>query len=769
MKPTLLRMMGAAPVKKDVTSRVLNLLDRGADGTRDFMLMLQGNDAGARIDVSEPMRGSIWVYRCIQIWQWIGNVPTRLEQEVGKDVWKPVKDAAVPSYGVFERPRHRTSQSEYIRKCLLHLAHDGEYFTLKVDASSNPTSSKNPTALRPLDPRRVTILKEDDDCNPIEFQYTQKRGAAITFTRDECIYARIENPYDNRGLGPVGVLRMTVDSEYYGRLHQKQNVKHSGRINHVVIYDAEVVRDDEDLKRVKKWWNASGKGAGNAGKDLHTTSIKDVKSLGAGSRDLDWLNGQKLNMREVLTAFSIPPTVGGDMDKATFSNRTMEQKALWEDVLMPIARQYIYDPHSKGLGLPHNFRIAGMFEETVPAFSDDRSGKIDDYKKLVESMVPPVEAARVVGLNITLRDQAHNTVWHGTSLTNDKEQQARRDSQAAARQPAPVPPSPGPGQPAPGPGEGDQEEESSLPPGKSDPEPPGTKRLDLSGAVLSVPVIVKAEDRERATNLQAEGRAELQRWFSKVANKMFYDQRVSMLERFDQWTNSKSDEAALKISGEPMADEPPITPEDTNSAYALAFAVFLLNGDRWDREVIDRFRRVTTTGIERHSERVAGSRQGWKPMRGAEVEAMAGDQLRAIQKVNAKTRDDLLRVGAIYTARVREGRARLPVIHGEMRDGIKALFNEYQGARSKQIGLIESGAAHGAAMLGTLTENRVTVHRWYTAGDERVRDAHRSLDGVQVRVGQTFKPGLTLRFPGDPFAPIEERAGCRCGTGPVLD
>lgn len=52
---------------------------------------------------------------------------------------------------------------------------------------------------------------------------------------------------------------------------------------------------------------------------------------------------------------------------------------------------------------------------------------------------------------------------------------------------------------------------------------------------------------------------------------------------------------------------------------------------------------------------------------------------------------------------------------------------------------------------------------WHTRLDERVRRAHRLLEGRTVPLGQRFITiGGTLRYPGDRSAPIELWINCRC-------
>lgn len=54
--------------------------------------------------------------------------------------------------------------------------------------------------------------------------------------------------------------------------------------------------------------------------------------------------------------------------------------------------------------------------------------------------------------------------------------------------------------------------------------------------------------------------------------------------------------------------------------------------------------------------------------------------------------------------------------------------------------------------------------RWISQRDDRVRHTHMVLDGKTVPVPAVFTSpsGAKLRYPGDPRAPMSERAGCRC-------
>jgi len=64
---------------------------------------------------------------------------------------------------------------------------------------------------------------------------------------------------------------------------------------------------------------------------------------------------------------------------------------------------------------------------------------------------------------------------------------------------------------------------------------------------------------------------------------------------------------------------------------------------------------------------------------------------------------------------------------------------------------------------GILDEDNM-IQTWITAPDERVRGSHKPMHRQTRQMGEAFISGNgnSLRYPGDPESPVEERANCRC-------
>lgn len=104
-------------------------------------------------------------------------------------------------------------------------------------------------------------------------------------------------------------------------------------------------------------------------------------------------------------------------------------------------------------------------------------------------------------------------------------------------------------------------------------------------------------------------------------------------------------------------------------------------------------------------------------------------------------------------------------ITGRYADRLLALRGEMLSRTETMMAL---GKSRDDAMRQAIASGKVdaafVTKRWRSAGDDRVRHSHRALNGDEVGFYGSFQSpsGASLRFPGDPDAPIRETSGCRC-------
>lgn len=87
-------------------------------------------------------------------------------------------------------------------------------------------------------------------------------------------------------------------------------------------------------------------------------------------------------------------------------------------------------------------------------------------------------------------------------------------------------------------------------------------------------------------------------------------------------------------------------------------------------------------------------------------------------------------------------------------------------ARTEALGGIHAGAEgmyQQAIDSGDLDADSL-VKEWHTAGDERVRGTHRPMNRQKRLEGEAFTSGagVSLMYPGDQRAPVDETIQCRC-------
>ena len=97
---------------------------------------------------------------------------------------------------------------------------------------------------------------------------------------------------------------------------------------------------------------------------------------------------------------------------------------------------------------------------------------------------------------------------------------------------------------------------------------------------------------------------------------------------------------------------------------------------------------------------------------------------------------------------------------------IKTIFNKLRTSRAPLAtdaglyGLYNQGVFDAASQV---LEGQTIMKEWRSLRDERVRHAHRELDGSKQPIWQPFHVnGVPIRFPHDPIAPPNLTIGCRC-------
>ena len=98
---------------------------------------------------------------------------------------------------------------------------------------------------------------------------------------------------------------------------------------------------------------------------------------------------------------------------------------------------------------------------------------------------------------------------------------------------------------------------------------------------------------------------------------------------------------------------------------------------------------------------------------------------------------------------------------------VKRIQQHLPDMQAERAAAIATSEAHTSMQAGSFAQMQYggcTTKTWITAGDEDVRDSHRSQNGVTVPIDQPFPNGLM--YPGDPSGSPVEISNCRCDIIP---
>ena len=146
-----------------------------------------------------------------------------------------------------------------------------------------------------------------------------------------------------------------------------------------VLYqeDAEHPLTEGQFSALKEQVENKYTGALNAGRPLLLEGGLKWQDMGLSPKDMDWATAKNMNAREIAQAFGVPPQMLGIPDAQTYSNYTEARQSLWEDTIIPIARDiaaelsgWLAPKFGEGLMLKPDF-------DDIPALEAKRAARFE--------------------------------------------------------------------------------------------------------------------------------------------------------------------------------------------------------------------------------------------------------------------------------------------------------------------------------------------------------------------------------------------------------
>jgi hypothetical protein len=147
-----------------------------------------------------------------------------------------------------------------------------------------------------------------------------------------------------------------------------------------------------------------------------------------------------------------------------------------------------------------------------------------------------------------------------------------------------------------------------------------------------------------------------------------------------------------------------------------------------------------------------------------EIQEYVASQVKRAQSVNATTRKELAAAILLSGLLVGDNETAAPISAkmAMLSTSVAAVFAVLLTKRLITTAEVESNAAYNAGLFFGGKRAGATNKTWITRKDIKVRTGHAVIENKTVDIKESFKTGVTLRFPGDPLAPPELVINCRC-------
>lgn len=706
----------------------------------------------------------IWVYRCIDaIASNASSVPIVVREFDDVD-GSIVSDPAIHKL-LNRRPnKYETSQQfRYRLSTQLLMSRVGAFIEIVYNRSGRPTE------LHLLPP---TSVKPIADAEKYVSGYAVKSATQgeIILPPERVLWIRVKphptDPYAQTT--PLVAAGLAADTDFLARLFNRNFLSNDGRPGMLVGVRGQLSR--EDAEEIRRRFSGGPLSAGS------TTVIEsdgiDVQDMSTSPRDAMYLEAIAGSKADILLAFGVPESVLGNAAGRTFDNADAEFEIFWTTTMLPFmdALAAGFDSLTVG-GLEDNYFVAHDYSkiDVLQRRSRERHDKalaeynaglltIDQYLKMVGRDEFGVAGTKVlwlptgkipVGLDpdTTNEAQALQQVGMGAPVPGNNSESARAGAiqgiSEAQREIANI-----------------QAARALAIAGKSvmpDPLVEATLTETKSESPMEVKVKSHPYEGDR-TSTEAEISAIISAWSRR--------QERAILERIG---SAKVRQGTRHWEG------------DGSGTKALRGA-YIVDVNKWADELLNDLDDVLKPIAKRHAQRVARELQkagvvdamlsageGNASGRSALDRITGGGELaeESVMGYPISVAKDMIRESAlrqsekiieIITALDADG-ASLEEIKREVRKRIGSRSSWKRGLSTAVTTAVVEGARN--SVLNQC--GRFVKRKWITIKDERTRPSHWKASGQVREGGKKFRLGNSyLMYPGDPTAPIEETANCRC-------
>jgi HK97 family phage portal protein len=575
------------------------------------------------------------------------------------------------------------------------------------------------------------------------FQVDLPSGARHIIPPDQVVWVRRPHPLDPYlSLTPMESAGVAIEIENLARLYNRNYLLNDGRPGGLLVVRGEIDDDDKDELRSRF--------RGNLGTTGQTTVISsddgvDYVDTSANPRDAAYIEMRRITKEEILAAFGVPESVIGNASGRTFANAAEEHRVFWNETMLPHL-----EPLARALDELDPTYYVDFDTSDVPIlvlYKQERERYL--MQEFQTGLISANEYRKGTGrksLDSEIADQLLANPNLVPIANTEKPFSAEEQSPVAEGGAVPA----APGMP-PEAVEGGQEmapEDAAQLMGQA---PPGAPTPGAEGSVspeAAVAPVPEGQLSERLSGIQ-----------TKILNRALVEWETKADQSTDMWTEVV--EATLDRFFERqqrVVVEKALGAKARRSMKEGTFDVDqVFDSSIWNRQLHEDMRPLfkailldAATGIDSSYEQTFDTE---------EIDTYLEAQVDRVKKVNSSTKDEI--AAAILTALALSGDE--DEKFSLLKAALTATFADIALKRKRLIAEHESQTSHNAGVYFGSASAGVQKKRWVARSDDKVRSAHRALNGKTVDISSGFVvDGVAIRFPGDPLAPPALTMNCRC-------
>jgi len=605
----------------------------------------------------------------------------------------------------------------------------------------------DPVALHLLPPQNTAPIPHEKKFVSA-FEVELPNGKKQNLNPKNVIWIRRPHPLDPYlSMTPMESSGIAIETETLAKLYNRNFLLNDGRPGGLLVLRGQI--DDDDKQELQARFRGSLSRAGGIGV-IASDDGADFVDTGASPRDAAYESLRQITKEEILASFGVPESIIGNASGRTFANASEEGRVFWSETM---------DPHlellSRGLDiLDENFYVT-FDTSSVPVLTIGKQERDRFYlTEHQQGLITANEYRDKTGKEKVDSYLADSMLANPNlaPIGNTEEAMTKEEAMGGAQ---------GPGGPMPPGAEGMPPPEGEAPPGEAPPgaAPPGAAppvpaptagvpepELPVGEFPMpkeGTPEGIEVKHFELGGEWENKAAQDVDRWeaiFSRSLERYFQRQERVITEKI-----SGAKAKRLLGSGDLTVDA-------------------IWDVDTWNKQLREDMAPViegamveaTATALKESDEKVDPSEE--------EIQKYIASQLLRTEKVNETTKKEL--AAAILLAMMLLGddddSAPISAKIALLATSVAAVFVALQTKRLKRIAEVESNGAYNAGLYFGGRRAGADTKTWLTRKDDKVRTGHAVIESRTIPIGDSFKKGVTLRFPGDPLAPPSLTINCRC-------